>query len=421
RELRELLGVEGEPGGRAESGQKIERNNQESEGAASPLDNEDNSSIARRNIEKKGGKGRKQEAIKVLLRRKIVRGELRPGELLPRRVDLAEMLGTSNVTIQSVMDELIEDGFLRAVRGQGTFVADRGPHVSRYGVVVPGGECGEKRRYSQFWEAICVASRELAAATECEFPIFDTQDLSSEGKLDRDLRNDRLAGLIFADAPHAEGMSVFRKASLPTVAVVAESTSTEMPVVHLDMRGFMNRAVDHLADNGCQKLALLTARGSRGTREHLHQCTQKHQIAVRPYWVLSIDPWSTEAVITFVQLLMSNDKDRPDGIIIADDNLVPQATTGLRASGLRVAEDVQLIAYTNYPSPTTSHTPVTRLGIDAREVLKECILQIDLQRKGEPPAPATYVDPRFETEIHPEAQILSLQRNWGNEPEVVSM
>ena len=92
---------------------------------------------------------------------------------------------------------------------------------------------------------------------------------------------------------------------------------------------------------------------------------------------------------------------RPDGILIGDDNLVEYATAGLIDAGVKVPTEVEVVAHCNFPWPTPSVLPVKRLGYDVRECLRECIAAIDEQRGGSKTVSPHIVPARFEEEIQP--------------------
>jgi len=58
-----------------------------------------------------------------LVERLIVERNLRPGDLLPSRNELAAMAGVSMITVRRALDELERDGRVAAHQGVGTFVA----------------------------------------------------------------------------------------------------------------------------------------------------------------------------------------------------------------------------------------------------------------------------------------------------------
>ncbi len=62
-----------------------------------------------------------------LLKEKILTAECRPGERLPAEGELAEAYGVSRITVRQAMASLVQEGWLRRRRGQGTFVAEKPP------------------------------------------------------------------------------------------------------------------------------------------------------------------------------------------------------------------------------------------------------------------------------------------------------
>jgi DNA-binding LacI/PurR family transcriptional regulator len=105
-----------------------------------------------------------------------------------------------------------------------------------------------------------------------------------------------------------------------------------------------------------------------------------------------------ETARNLIHLLMQG-AERPDALLIADDNLVEHATAGLVAAGVRVPDDLEVVAHCNFPHPTPSVLPVRRLGYDAREVMKACVESIDIQRRDGKTAPTVTVKAVFEDEI----------------------
>lgn len=58
------------------------------------------------------------------LKKEIELGELAPGERLPADIDLAVRFGVNRHTVRRALDHLKDQGLLRSVQGQGTFVMD---------------------------------------------------------------------------------------------------------------------------------------------------------------------------------------------------------------------------------------------------------------------------------------------------------
>ena len=62
--------------------------------------------------------------IEDFLRRMILNGALPPGKKLPSTRELALELGVSRITIKSVYEQLISEGYVQGKTGSGTFVSE---------------------------------------------------------------------------------------------------------------------------------------------------------------------------------------------------------------------------------------------------------------------------------------------------------
>ena len=90
---------------------------------------------------------------------------------------------------------------------------------------------------------------------------------------------------------------------------------------------------------------------------------------------------------------------RPDGLIIGDDNLVEFATEGLSKSGLRIPQELTVVAHCNFPDRPVSCVPVTRLGLDCLDLIRRDIECLEAQRKGKKVSKFTEVPAVFESEL----------------------
>lgn len=71
------------------------------------------------------------------LRRRIVRGEYRKGDVIPTAAKLEELFSVSNITIRKALAILSEEGWIRGRRGVGTVVV-RVPESQRVNIAVSG-------------------------------------------------------------------------------------------------------------------------------------------------------------------------------------------------------------------------------------------------------------------------------------------
>jgi DNA-binding LacI/PurR family transcriptional regulator len=120
----------------------------------------------------------------------------------------------------------------------------------------------------------------------------------------------------------------------------------------------------------------------------------------RACWLQVVAQTAAEWARNTVQLLLAGPpRERPDALLIADDNLVEHATAGVIAAGLRAPEDVEIVAHCNFPWPAPSVLPARRLGYDTGELLFVCLGLLERQRRGEAVPDCTRLAPRFEDEL----------------------
>ena len=81
-------------------------------------------------------------------------------------------------------------------------------------------------------------------------------------------------------------------------------------------------------------------------------------------------------------MMRAGQTDRPDGLVITNDNLVDDAIAGLVAEGINVPDDLEVVAHCNFPWPPVKIMPIQRLGLDVRAVLRLGIDLIDRRRAG---------------------------------------
>ena len=71
----------------------------------------------------------KYQKVSRVIRNMIDQEELKPGDMLPRELDLAGTLSVSLGTVRSAMNALSSEGYLSREQGRGTFVTERGSEL----------------------------------------------------------------------------------------------------------------------------------------------------------------------------------------------------------------------------------------------------------------------------------------------------
>jgi DNA-binding LacI/PurR family transcriptional regulator len=346
------------------------------------------------------------------LRRRITSGELPPGTRLPTHRDLRRDLQANIVTVGRAIDQLKLEGFVDTQGSRGTFVVRHPPHLFRYALVFPSHP--SESNWPRFWDALAKEANTVERDGPCEIPVFYDIDVISHPGSDgyrqllSDVQAHRLAGLIFAAHPWVvKDTPIVREPGIPRVALLAPHADyTNMAAVGLDMHGLITKSLDYLAARGRKRLAVVSAPGDidSGAIQTVKVEAAKRGLETRPYWLQAVSEAFPKPAQACMHIVMrEGQKDRPDALFVMDDNLVESATAGLVDAGVRVPDDLDVVAHCNFPWPTQSVLPVKRIGFDARQMLRECVKSIDYQRqRGSMPPPET-IPAIFEDQLSPES------------------
>jgi DNA-binding LacI/PurR family transcriptional regulator len=345
----------------------------------------------------------KQDEILSALRAGIVGGRLKPGDQLPTHLQIARKFKTTGVTAQRAYERLTEQGFVTVRGRQGTFVADRPPHLHRFVLAFPQ---DRSKPWVRFWTVLESSARALTDAgthwIDVRIAVDSKKANGDYQRLVEDVQAGNLAGILFATNPFlVEGTPLLETPGLPRLALMSPPGPPGVTAIAFGHASFLERAVDHLVSRGRKRIAFLMVPGftvglpwdlehlliSRGLPYHPLRIQMSHQ---------SLGEWTGH----LTHLLVSAPPDeRPDGLVIVDDNLVEHACGGLLKAGLRLPEDIDVVAHCNFPAPTASALPVARLGYDIPRILEFALDVMSRQRKGEPTPDGLNIAPEFEWEV----------------------
>lgn len=351
-----------------------------------------------------GGTQHKKQRVATHLRQLIVAGELAPGDRLPTRLQLEEQFNASTITIQQALDSLVADEFVRVNGRRGTFVASNPPHLTRYALVLPSHPTRHTAyQWTRFHTALCDEASRLQRENDLQISVHthveahtDTPEFVS---LVNQVRSNRLAGLIFTQVDDYQNTPLLCEPGVGRVWVEVNSTSSAgVAAVSLERQSFLLRALDDFAAQGRKRLAILQT--APDDCLGIVEAAAERGLAVEPYWMQTVNVQSADAARNCTHLLFySGHAQRPDCLLITDDNLLEPATLGLLDAGVKVPDEVAVTTHCNFPYLAPSVVPVKRLGFDIRAVLNLCVEKIDAQRRGEPTQSFTPVTAQFESEL----------------------
>ena len=332
----------------------------------------------------------KQSGIVEDIRRRIISGEYAPGAQLPTIAQMQQRHGASPVTVRRAVRYLRERGFIRTEERSGMYVAEEPPCLCNLGLVLPFYNYtsqfltaleNEARRLSETEPSPSEPTRRFSFFNEIDGPSDDTRQHHAD--LFEAVETETVGGLIFAGymGRFAE-TPVVQNPHVPCVAM------TEFPlpgIIAFRLTGFVEKAVDLLAARGRRRIALITRGENAGSIcEAFASLVEEHGMTTHPWWIHGVYAGVAGWARNCTELLLhSGNGERPDAIIIADDNLVPAATAGVAAAGVRVPDDADVVAHTNFPWPTPAAVPVSRVGYDIRHVMRMAVDVIERKRRGE--------------------------------------
>lgn len=119
------------------------------------------------------GRAPKRDALYLRIRNdlahRIDRGEYAAGTALPSENELAQICGTTRLTIRSALDGLIEQGALRVIQGKGAFVCGKTSDQAGAGGVLAGFRESMRRRGHEGSVRLLAKSKRLAGDYYAQF------------------------------------------------------------------------------------------------------------------------------------------------------------------------------------------------------------------------------------------------------------
>lgn len=354
---------------------------------------------------RKKRKAVRQEGIVDALRERIIAGEFVPGSRFPSRLVLQCEFEASSITVQRALDTLIADGFLFTRGHAGTFVAHTPPHLHSYGILFDDHYLA-KPNDGTFWSQLAYHCLALQQAGDTRLNLyFNLTWHTDEPDYQRalaDLDAHRLAGIIFAATfTPLSTTPLVTAPGLPRVAIFGD-TGTGIPHIDAPLTLFFEKAVAYLSHRRRRYIALLGAK-TLDVRDYLTPIIDRYGMLSHRLWQLPVHVRQSAATMESVRiattLMMGYGDCRPDAIVVFDDVLVDYVVAGLLDAGLRIGEDIDVVAHCNYPLIKTDHWPIKRLGYSTPEILQAALALLAQQQQGSAPPLRTVMTPMFPEEL----------------------
>jgi len=281
-----------------------------------------------------------------------------PGDRLESENSLAKKIGVSPVTMRAALLILVREGLIERRPKRGTVVLDRPRHV---GILLEADILHPLA--SNSYRHVVYALREQFEFHKIPVKLYlgsvapyqTVNHTTCRTFLDAVENGDLSAVIAVASTPFDGWLEKLQARGVPVVG----SLSDYPVAVGFPSEEIISRGTDCLLQAGCRRPALL-ALDTAGDR--IAQFAQRLQAFNLPIdlskQVRQISPGRPGAAWEAVRDLWRSSH-RPDGIVIADDTLLPDASLAFVELQIPIPEDLKVVSHQNSQSPVFFPFPFT--------------------------------------------------------------
>jgi len=328
--------------------------------------------------------------VKEMLYDEIQSGRATPGSALPKETDLAHQLGLSRMTVRRAIVELAEEGLVRRVRGQGTFVQPGARAVARRNAVdaarlqsiaVVNPTPIDRIQHSMFYHRLLQGIQDATSARNATLALRGVDEPAARlaSGLSREAGLDGVVAFGITDRALVNALA---GCAIPTVLVdcvdPAKSKAANVGTVRAECESSAHRAATHLARLGHADVGVLSFEGETevvaSRREGFTRAMREagHAIPKRRTYPTNI---SVEGGYATARRIIDSG-DVPTALLCCADEMALGAIAAAQEHGMRVPRDLSVvgfgdIGYFSAPPLSTVRIPVEQMGATAVELLAE--------------------------------------------------
>lgn len=202
--------------------------------------------------------------------------------------------------------------------------------------------------------------------------------------------NRQLRGVVAVTSdPLEQWCGPLRQQAVP---MVGAPERFEYGVSH-DPPGIVRAGVRRLAERGCRRIGLMQWVARVPGIPPLHErvweafCAAMVEagLPIHMPWVRrDLPPSHPGAGWESFRELWTAEREKPDGLLVLDDNLMRDAATGIVQAGVRVPEDLAVVSLANRGSGIVYPFPVDELVVEVDEIAEGLADLLDRRMRGEP-------------------------------------
>ena len=302
----------------------------------------------------------KYEQLKRMLLEQVTSGRLKPGDMLPPEVDLAQQMGVARNTVRQAMRELELQNLIRRVRGKGTIVCEpTGGSPTKqaagqlFGLALPELRAG-------MYQSLQAGMANAMATESANMIVCDSgQDLYQQIDVMLQLVHRGVSGIAMVPITSAHTplhhLSVLKQIKMPLVFCHRRIEGISAPLVGFSPFDMGHVAGQALAEHGHRRLAMIFSHRAdssgeriRGVRDAIaHAGGQVPEEFIYFDTSLRSDPLPPGLEDRLLEQLkaMLAHPNPPTGIVVSADRLAGLTCLALQKLGKSVPGDVSVIGF----------------------------------------------------------------------------
>lgn len=312
--------------------------------------------------------GQKRKMLLKALRNQIIEGQFKGRQRFPSYEQLGRSVNASKATVQHVISQLQQDGYLYGIERKGIFVAENLPCFNRFALLFERHE-DENR----FWSNMAQAGRNGEIKQAVPYRFLENPAHENWSRLHDDINAMRIGGAIFGFHPTSEpDLALVNDHRIPKT-VFSRKTETfgesVIPVM-LSIPEELKLMFSEFKSMNLKRVAILTM-GRQLDDCELARKTEEYGIEIDDFMIQSISRNFLESAANVVKLLMNlPESKRPQGLYLADDNLLEHVMRGLVELEPQLRKNLVIVVRSNFPDNRTTALPVRMFGYDSRTILR---------------------------------------------------
>jgi DNA-binding LacI/PurR family transcriptional regulator len=324
------------------------------------------------------------------------------GERLSTIAALSARFGVSTNTVRSALTILQQEGLVELRHGSGTYVRQP-PALEKHVALMaeidllhPTVSYFFREMFRQLRDLLMAAGHDVRLYSGTSIPGSDEPYSTVAGRhLVADLEHVS-AVAAFLMLPDEPWIAPVRARGIPIVSNVPELG----PAVNSDREEMIRLALQALARSGRRKIGLINwgstrlLPGSVQDRSLLDlfgRSAAESGVQTHPEWLISVsDPGVASSGWEAFRDLWRASREKPDGLVVTDDLILPGVFDALRSCGVRVPEQLMLASHFNEGSPMPLPVPLIKIEYSPAEHAHAMADLVLAALRGEP-APAAPV------------------------------